>query len=191
MMRPRIARLALLPVLGGLLACASNGSAPIEPESDRMGAYVGGWDGAATQGSSVLLLREGLTGTLSAANLHGEEYEYQITYNVEGEADDGTDDVVLGLGCAEIRVRPVLAPASDDTGEPPEDEDEPEPSLDDGWSSLDCAGWELDLQCGLAGECGVGDCNMLCDVVFFGDAYATASVTLTVVEDEFDHWQRV
>lgn len=158
-----------------------------QPDAAR--AFVGGWDGAATQGSSVLLLREGLTGTLSAANLKGDEFEYHITYNVEGEADEVTDDVVLGLGCAEIRVRPVLAPA--DVPEDDSASDDSQVPGDDGWSSMDCAGWELDLQCGLAGECGVGDCNMLCDVVFFGDAYATAAVTLTVVEDEFDHWQRV
>ena len=167
-------------------------------QADAARAFVGGWDGAATEGSSVLLLREGLTGTLSAANLKGDEFEYHITYNVEGEADEMSDDVVLGLGCAEIRVRPVLAPASaggtGDGSDVPQDDtaENDSPGLgDDGWSSMDCAGWELDLRCGLAGECGVGDCNMLCDVVFFGDAYATAAVTLTAVEDEFDHWQRV
>mgnify|MGYP001954248861 CR=1 FL=1 len=33
-----------------------------EPDADRVGAFVGGWDGAATHGSSVLLLRDGLNG---------------------------------------------------------------------------------------------------------------------------------
>lgn len=188
MMRSRLARVALAPVLGALFACAPSGSAPEEaPEQDRMAAYVGGWDGAATQGSSVLLLREGLTGTLSAARLVGAEFEYQVTYEVEGEPDETSSDVMLGLGCAEIRMRPIAAETPDE----PDPDPSSEPAAEDTWASLDCAGWELDLQCGLAGECGVGDCNMLCDVVFFGDAYATATVTLSVVEDEFDHWQRV
>lgn len=201
MMRTRSLLLAL-PALCGALACASADSDDSQPEptDDRMGAFVGGWDGATTQGSSVLLIREGLTGTLSGATLIGPEFEYQITYGVEGEgAEDSDEEILLGLACAEIRTRPVVAsndradvdadpelPSHEDAGKD-EDTDAPAP----GWTSLDCAGWELELRCGLAGDCGVGDCNMLCDVAYFGDAYATAAVALMAVEDEFDHWQRV
>lgn len=172
-------------------------------EEDRSGAYVGGWDGAATEGSSVLLIRDGLTGTLSAAHLMGEELEYQITYDVEGDQAEDPDSILFALACAEVEMRNLTA-RPDPTADPTEDPAEPDPTADangepaDGteppeasWAALDCAGWELELRCGLAGECGVGDCNMLCDVVYFGDAYASAQVPLVIVEDEFDHWQRV
>ena len=175
-------------------------------EEDRSGAYVGGWDGAATEGSSVLLIRDGLTGTLSAAHLMGEELEYQITYDVEGDPADDPDSILFSLACAEVEMRSLTAqPEPDPDADPTTDPTGPDPTADangepaDGtgpapeasWAALDCAGWELELRCGLAGECGVGDCNMLCDVVYFGDAYASAQVPLVVVEDEFDHWQRV
>lgn len=191
---------ALVPAfaLCGLFACAANSDSAPVPEDDRVGAFVGGWDGEATEGQSVLLIRDGLTGTLSAAHLIGEALEYRVTYDIDGEADQITDDIVLGLGCAEVTVRPradlsSAEPSDDDNADGGSDGADADADADaeQAWSSLDCAGWELDLQCGLAGNCEVGDCNMLCDVVYFGDAYATASVALTVVEDEFDHWQRV
>jgi len=178
-------------------------------EEDRSGAWVGGWDGAATEGSSVLLIREGLTGTLSAAHLMGEELEYQITYDLEGDPTEDPDSILFSLACAEVEMRSLTAqpdPNADPNADPndptadpdPNDStangepaDATDPAAEASWAALDCAGWELELRCGLAGECGVGDCNMLCDVVYFGDAYASAKVPLTVVEDEFDHWQRV
>jgi len=183
------ARIALAPALCGLLACATNSGPSTDTADERMSAYVGGWDGDATRGSSVLLLRDGLIGTLSAANLVGEDVEYQVSFDVNGDAvEDSVDDVLLSLSCSEVLTRPMLAAADTDAADDQEPAEAPEEPQ---WSSVDCAGWEIELQCGLAGECAGGDCNMVCDIVYFGDAFATATVTLSGVEDEFDHWQRV
>lgn len=174
-----------------LSACAADSGSPMEVMPLEAGAeFVGGWDGAQTEGTSVLLLRDGLTGTLSAARLIGQEEEFEISYEVEGSMSDDEGSLVLALSCAEARTRPLgaeLEPTDPLDPMASGDTDAAAPS----WSSLDCAGWELDLECGLAGDCQVGDCNMVCDVVYFGDAYATASVPLSTIEDEFDYWRRV
>jgi hypothetical protein len=125
----------------------------------------------------VLLLREGLSGMLSAASLAGGTQEYRIAYEISGELDEETQDLTLTLTCSEVGSRPMMD-ASDRVVEEPM------------WGALDCAGWELGLECGLAGDCDGGDCNMICDIIHFGDAYATADLSLTEVEDELDFWKR-
>jgi hypothetical protein len=173
-MTPR--RLFVASAFGMLLGCTSG----IEEASDDPemieNRFVGGWDGSQTRGPTVLLLREGLSGTLSAASLGGIDEEYRIAYDVSGMIDEQTQDVTLELGCAEVSERPMPI-----DGEMPEET----------WGALDCAGWELSLACGLAGDCEGGDCNMICDVTHFGDAYATAEIPLTTIEDELDFWERV
>lgn len=179
-------------------ACSSSGGpSGLDEEEIIEERLVGGWDGASTTGTSVLLLREGLSGTLSATHLYATDHEYQLAFSVNGElAEDNDEMVVLNLSCAEARVRPLVAEdeGDDDTAPVPSSTDEeavdesPEP---DAWDALDCAGWGLQLECGIAGECGSADCNLFCDIVYFGDAFATASIELASIEDELDHWQRV
>jgi hypothetical protein len=148
------------------------------PETDEIeNRFVGGWDGSQTRGTTVLLLREGLSGTLSAASLAGVHDEYRIAYDVSGMLDDETQDVTLELGCNEVSARPMAT--------------EGMVVDENAWGALDCAGWELALACGLAGDCEGGDCNMICDVTHFGDAYATSEIPLTMIEDELDFWERV
>lgn len=182
-----------------LLGACSSSSGPLEDGDTELAMeerLVGGWDGASTSGTSVLLLREGLAGTLSTTHLYGEESEYQLSFSISGDLDeDDAELVVLNLACDEARVRPLLAiePENEEPDPSPSDAsgDEELPVEPDAWDALDCAGWGLQLECSLAGECGRADCNLFCDVVYFGDAFATAAIELATVEDELDHWQRV
>lgn len=184
-------------LLGG---CSSSGGLVADEEQieERL---IGGWDGASTTGVSVLLLREGLSGTLSAVHLLATDREYQVNFSLAGTMAEDAQSVLLDLSCTEGRVRSLTA----DTGRTDEEEEEEDtiPSTTDeepdeeteadtdGWDSLDCAGWALQLECGIAGECDTADCNLFCDVSYFGDAFATASIELSSIEDELDHWQRV
>ncbi len=193
-------RLASRLVFASLLlgACSSSGGGPVEDAELVMEErLVGGWDGASTTGTSVLLIREGLTGTLSATHLTSDEEEYELSFSVNGEVSEDDDEIVVfNLSCDEARARPIAAAdaldenpddssgAGDGTAEAPAVETRE-------WDGLDCAGWGLQLECGVAGECGSGDCNLFCDIVYFGDAFATASIELASIEDELDHWQRV
>lgn len=189
----RIVCVSLL--LGG---CSSAGGLVVDEEQieERL---IGGWDGASTTGTSVLLLREGLSGTLSAVHLVAEDREYQVNFSLAGTIAEDGESVLLDLSCAEGRIRslPVETEKEDDAQGPgtvPSSTDE-EPEEDsevqaDGWDSLDCAGWALQLECGTAGECET-DCNLFCDVSYFGDAFATAAIELSSIEDELDHWKRV
>lgn len=171
-------RIVVLSALASLIACAGNvGEGEGDPEAVE-NRFVGGWDGSQTDGNTVLLLREGLGGTLSAASLEGVRDEYRIAYEVSGMVDEQTEDVTLELGCSELSARPMPM-------------DEATAMEEDNWGALDCAGWELALECGLAGDCEGGDCNMICDVIHFGDAYATAEIPLTTIEDALDFWERV
>jgi hypothetical protein len=144
-------------------------------------------------GAAVLLLREGLVGTLSGAAIESRDRVYQVVFEVGGEVDK--DMLVLALNCAEARQRwldPDQAPdAAPDASETPIGAGSDESFEDSPWMSLDCAGWDLELTCGLAGDCATGDCNMVCDITYFGDAYAHSEIVLADVEDEFDYWQRV
>lgn len=180
-------------LLGG---CSSSGGLVVDDEQieERL---VGGWDGASTTGTSVLLLREGLSGTLSAVHLVAEDREYQVNFSLAGAMAEDSESVLLDLSCAEGRVRSLTLEEDDkeedeDTVPSSTDQDaESEPEIEtDGWDSLDCAGWALQLECGIAGECET-DCNLFCDVAYFGDAFATAAIELSSIEDELDHWQRV
>ncbi|MBV1857309.1 MAG: hypothetical protein KUG77_02780 [Nannocystaceae bacterium] len=179
-------------LLGG---CSSSGG-PIGDEEQIAERLIGGWDGASTTGTSVLLLREGLSGTLSAAHLFGTDREFQVNFSVTGSMAEDDKSVLLDLACAEGRVRSLTAEPDDEddttipsaTDEEPSEDSETDP---DGWDSLDCAGWALQLECGIAGECDTADCNLFCDVSYFGDAFATATIELSSIEDELDHWQRV
>jgi hypothetical protein len=168
-----------IALLFALTAC---GGGPVTTV-DRQAAeteYIGGWDASKTTGTSVLLLREGLTGRLSSASLQSDEAEYQLSFDVNGELMEDIDALNLELSCAEVRTRVTVRETEDDhVVEPP------------AWTGLDCAGWELALHCSLAGTCGSGGCNMICDIVHFGDAYAHAQVPLHEVEDQFDFWERV
>ena len=172
-------RLPCPVALSLLIACAGGVDEGTEDPEVVENRYVGGWDGSQTSGTTVLLLREGLSGTLSAASLGGQDEEYRVAFDIAGELDPETQDVTLDLTCNEVSARPMM-PAHDRTME-----EEPM------WGALDCAGWELALECGLAGDCDGGDCNMICDITHFGDAYATAQLNLTAVEDELDFWERV
>ncbi len=181
-------------LLGG---CSSSGGLVVD-EAQTEERLIGGWDGASTTGTSVLLLREGLSGTLSAAHLFATDHEYQITFSVTGEMAEDNESVLLDLSCAEGRIRSLTAePEQEEDGEdtiPSATDEAPaqEPeTAGDGWDALDCAGWSLQLECGIAGECGSADCNLFCDISYFGDAFATASIELASIEDELDHWQRV
>lgn len=180
-------------LLGG---CSSSGGL-VEDEEQIEERLVGGWDGASTTGTSVLLLREGLSGTLSAVHLIAEEREYQVNFSLAGSMAEDAESVLLDLSCADGRVRSLTVEEDreDDedtipsaTDEDPSQEAEGDP---DGWDTLDCAGWALQLECGIAGECDTADCNLFCDVAYFGDAFATAAIELSSIEDELDHWQRV
>ena len=175
MIRSRLCCCVALSLLFGCAGGVDEGSEDPEVVENR---YVGGWDGSQTSGATVLLLREGLSGTLSAASLGGHTDEYRVAYDIAGELDPDSQDVTLTLTCSEVSSRPMM---------PEHDRVMTEPM----WGALDCAGWELGLECGLAGDCDGGDCNMICDVTHFGDAYATAQLNLTAVEDELDFWERV
>lgn len=175
-MRP--IRLCVASLFALLLGCGGGIEEGSSTETDEIeNRFVGGWDGSQTRGTTVLLLREGLSGTLAAASLAGVKDEYRITYDVSGTLDEETHDVTLELGCSEVSSRPmpVEGAITDEAA----------------WGALDCAGWELALECGLAGDCNGGDCNMICDVIHFGDAYATALIPLSTIEDELDFWERV
>lgn len=181
-------------LLGG---CSSAGGLVVDDEQieERL---IGGWDGASTTGTSVLLLREGLSGTLSAVHLVAEDREYQVNFSLAGAMAEDSESVLLDLSCAEGRVRSLTLEADkedeeDEDAIPSTTDEEPEEEAEaetDGWDSLDCAGWALQLECGIAGECDT-DCNLFCDVSYFGDAFATAAIELSSIEDELDHWQRV
>jgi hypothetical protein len=175
MIRCRIPVASALVLLLGCANGVEEGSSDPDAIENR---FVGGWDGSQTSGTTVMLLREGLSGTLSAASLGGISDEYRIAYDVSGTLDEQTQDVTLELGCSEVSSRPMPT-------------DEADMMADESWGALDCAGWELALACGLAGDCEGGDCNMICDVIHFGDAYATAEIPLTSIEDELDFWERV
>ncbi len=187
----------LLALASLLLGACSSPNGPIDSGIESEERLIGGWDGASTSGTSVLLLREGLAGTLSATHLHADDWEYQISFSVAGEMAEDNESVLLALSCAEVRMRPVTAegdapaplpdPIPSTTDEVPE---EP-PSTEVVWDAQDCSGWGLELECGVAGECGRNDCNLFCDVTYFGDAFATAAIELASIEDELDHWQRV
>ena len=191
-------RLASRLLIASLLlgACSSAGG-PIEDVDGELAMeerLVGGWDGASTTGTSVLLIREGLSGTLSTTHLTSDDEEYELSFSIAGEVDeDDPELVVLSLSCAEARMRRLAV--EDETPDPlPSSTDDPTDgemaTEEDAWSALDCAGWGLQLECGLAGMC-EADCNLFCDVTYFGDAFATAAIELASVEDELDHWQRV
>ena len=182
-----------------LLGACSSASGPIEGTDGELAMeerLVGGWDGASTSGTSVLLIREGLSGTLSTTHLTSDDEAYELSFSIAGEVDEEDPElVVLTLACAEARMRPLAVEAPIETPDPlPSSTDETtggETELpEERWDALDCAGWELQLECGLAGECDAG-CNLFCDVTYFGDAFATAAIELASVEDELDHWQRV
>ncbi len=180
-------------LLGG---CSSSGGLVVDEEQieERL---VGGWDGASTTGTSVLLLREGLSGTLSAVHLLADDREYQVNFSLAGNMAEDAESVLLDLSCTEGRVRSLTALEDREDEEdtiPSATDEEPteEEGIDpDGWDTLDCAGWALQLECGIAGECDNADCNLFCDVAYFGDAFATAAIELSSIEDELDHWQRV
>ncbi|MCR9165775.1 MAG: hypothetical protein ACE37F_07835 [Nannocystaceae bacterium] len=193
-------RLASRLVFASLLlgACSSSGGGPVEDAELVMEErLVGGWDGASTTKTSVLLIREGLTGTLSTTRLTSDEEEYELSFSVSGEVSEDDDEIVVfNLACDEARARPLAAPDAPDEdpmGSADTDDTAAEaPAVETrDWDGLDCAGWELQLECGVAGECGSADCNLFCDIVYFGDAFATASIELASIEDELDHWQRV
>lgn len=190
-------RIAARIVCASLLlgACSSTGGTVGDGEEQIEERLVGGWDGASTTGTSALLLREGLSGTLSAVHLFAADREYQVNFSVTGGMAEDDESVLLDLSCAEGRARSLTAETDEEdddaipsaTDEDPSEESETD---EDGWDSLDCAGWALQLECGIAGECDT-DCNLFCDVSYFGDAFATAAIELSSVEDELDHWQRV
>jgi hypothetical protein len=192
-------RLASRLVFASLLlgACSSSGGGPGEdPELVMEERLVGGWDGASTTGTSVLLIREGLTGTLSTTHLTSDEEEYELSFSVNGEVSEEDEEIVVfNLSCDEARARPIAAPDApgDDSTAPTGDDATASDARAEpqDWDGLDCAGWGLQLECGVAGECGSADCNLFCDIVYFGDAFATASIELESIEDELDHWQRV
>ena len=187
----------LLALASLLLGACSSSDAPLDSGMESEEQLVGGWDGASTSGTSVLLLREGLAGTLSATHLVAADREYQISFSVSGEMAEDDESVLLALSCAEVRMRPLAAEVPSDEPEDSvpsstDDETEEEPTVDEPvWDALDCSGWGLELECGTAGDCGGNDCNLFCDVTYFGDAFATAAIELASVEDELDHWQRV
>jgi hypothetical protein len=163
---------------------------PQTEERSLEGEFVGGWD-AGGGATGILLMRDGLVGTLSGASLIGRERQYQIVFDVAGTVDpDGM--LVLELGCAEGRERSLTYDPSSST----DDADAParadgDDTGEDGWAHMDCTGWDLVLECGLTQHCGRGDCSMVCDVMFFGDAYARGHLSLGDVEEELDYWQRV
>ena len=181
-----------------LLGACSTASGPLEDMDGELAMeerLVGGWDGASTSGTSVLLIREGLSGTLSTTHLTSDDEAYELSFSIAGEIDeDDPELVVFSLSCAEARMRRLAAEDPGTTEPLPSATDDPTggemASDDERWSALDCAGWGLQLECGLAGMC-EADCNMFCDVTYFGDAFATAAIELASVEDELDHWQRV
>jgi len=192
-----VSRLAFASLLLG--ACSSSG-APLEQEMglDMEARLIGGWDGASTTGTSVLLLREGLIGSLSATQLRSTERDLRLDFAVSGSISELDEELVLlDLSCAEVRARPhddsvegtqEPAPIPSSTDDPTGGQMPPEPAA---WEALDCAGWNLQLQCSTAGACGTADCDLFCDIVYFGDSFATASIELAAVEDELDHWERV
>lgn len=189
-------RLVIASLLLG--ACSSSGGGSVEDAELVMEErLVGGWDGASTTGTSVLLIREGLTGTLSTTHLTSDEEEYELSFSVSGEvSEDDEELVVFNLSCDEARARPLAAlDAVDEDPSAPAHTDDgtaAAPAIEEPeWDGLDCAGWGLQLECSVAGECGSAGCNLFCDIVYFGDAFATASIELASIEDELDHWQRV
>lgn len=176
MRHTRLARCAIPAVLW-FAACTSGTSG----DTDTSEAFfVGGWDGAQTRGTSVLLLREGLSGTLSGAVIGDDHEEIMLTYAAEGvvEYADVGMILVLELGCEEAFTRSLVR-----DGNPDED-------IADAWTPLDCGDWDLQLQCSLAGSCEGTRCNLVCDVSYFGDGYARAGIPLADIEDEFDYWRR-
>lgn len=143
--------------------------------------YVGGWDGADTRGSSVLVLRDDLRGTLTSSMFGDAVHDYRVSYEVMGEIDSA-NMLQMRLACVEAGRAEVIDDPSAGDDLSPEQE----------WAGIDCSGWELGLACTLAGDCDSGGgCNMICDIVDFGDAYALSGLTLESVEDQFDMWHRV
>jgi hypothetical protein len=187
----------LLPFCLSAFACGPSTS--VEPEDESLAdEFIGGWDAEGSGGAAILLLRDGLLGTLNVSSLEGREQQFHIVFDVAGDLED--DTLTLNLNCSEARER-SLGSSDEPSPEPPDvpdtdgvDEGEGDRSDDDDddeWSAVDCSGWDLALSCDLAGECGTSDCNMVCDVVYFGDAYAHSQIELGSVEDAFDYWQRV
>lgn len=167
------------------LACGPGSEGAVDERSVDE-EFIGGWDAEGSGGSAILLIREGLIGTLNVTSLSGRERQFHVVFDVQGQVEE--ESLMLGLNCAEARERSMLVNDDDATDEPSTAADEDE---SDDWVALDCSGWDLELQCSIAGECNTGDCNMVCDVVYFGDAYAHSEIELGSVEDAFDYWQRV
>ena len=169
-------RLASRLVFASLLlgACSSSGGGPVEDAELVMEErLVGGWDGASTTGTSVLLIREGLTGTLSTTHLTSDEEEFELSFSINGEVSEDDDEIVVfNLSCDEARARPIAAPDAGDENPDSSDADDgtaEAPAIEPReWDGLDCAGWGLQLECGVAGECGSADCNLFCDIFIFG-----------------------
>jgi hypothetical protein len=193
-------RIAIL--FGSCLLCVAAcgpGTGPAPDERSVEDDYIGGWDAEGSDGAAILLLREGLIGTLNITSLQGREQRFRLIFDVQGETED--EALMISLNCSEARAQDLTADEPEDTepdagsettgeGDPASRDGDADPA-DDGWAALDCSGWDLELSCSLAGECNSGDCNMVCDVVFFGDAYAVSEIELGRVEDAFDYWQRV
>jgi len=189
-------------LFGSCLLCVAAcgpGTGPAPDDRSVEDDYIGGWDAEGSDGAAILLLREGLVGTLNITSLQGREQRFRLIFDVQGQTED--EGLMLSLNCSEARAKELTSDEPDDTapdagsettgeGDPAARDGEADPT-DDEWTALDCSGWDLELSCGLAGECNSGDCNMVCDVVFFGDAYAVSEVELGRVEDAFDYWQRV
>ncbi|TPV97314.1 MAG: hypothetical protein B7733_00255 [Myxococcales bacterium FL481] len=174
-LRPAMILCSLL----GAVACGSASDSTQGSESEL--SYAGGWDGADTRGSSVLLLRDDLRGTLTASIFGDAVYDYRMSYDVNGEIDED-NMLVMKLACMDgAQAETVVDPTPDDGISPEQD-----------WVGIDCSGWELELACSLAGDCeSGGGCNMICDIVGFGDAFAYGGLPLEEVENQFDMWKRV
>ncbi len=166
--------MAKLSIVAALtLACAACGSQGSPPGNDAR-RFSGGWDGPNDASTAVLLLRDDLEGTLHDLKLAGGRLAYSFAYDVEGVLGGDGRSIDLSLVCAQAA-----------TAEPAVRDD---PSA---WSAVDCAGWELELACELVGDCEANGCNLICDVTYFGDGYATMAIPLSRVEDHFSTWQRV
>lgn len=165
----------ILAIAAAMPSCQGSDSSDQGVTASR---FAGGWDSDAPQGAPVMLLRDDLEGTLGEVEFVGGVQTYGINYEVEGELHRGNGELSLSLTCAEARLvsNTARAPAAD--GETP-------------WTPLDCAGWELELSCALAGDCESNGCNLVCDVIYFGDGYATMAMPLSDVEDQFAIWNRV
>lgn len=166
MAKPRIALSLVLVVTACGSQSASSGRAARR--------FIGGWDGPNDESTAVMLLRDDLEGTIHDMKLAGGPLAYAFTYDVEGVLGGDGRSIDLALVCAQAA-----------TAEPAERDD---PSA---WAAVDCAGWELELACELVGDCESNGCNLICDVSYFGDGYATMAMPLATIEDHFASWQRV